>query len=101
MQHVAILRLKSEATEEAQAKLRRAEVEKVWELTVSGDLRSIHFFSGVGHGALLHLEAPDRASAEAAVHSLPMVAAGLLEAEVLTLAPFTGLAALFATPAAA
>lgn len=97
MQHVAILRLRSDATEEAQAKLRRAEVEKVWELTVSGDLRSIHFFSGNGHGAFLHLEAPDRASAAATVRSLPMVEAGLLEAEILTLAPFTGIAALFAT----
>ena len=32
MQHVVILRLKPGTTEEAQAKLRRAEVEKVWEL---------------------------------------------------------------------
>lgn len=96
MQHIAVLRLEPEVTEEAQAKLRRAEVERVWELTVSGMLRSIHFFSGEGRGAVLHLETSDRSAAEAAVRSLPMVSAGLLRAEMLTLAPFTGFAALFA-----
>lgn len=101
MQHIAILRLTPEATEDAQANFRRAEVEKVWDLTVSGMLRSIHFFSGEGRGAVLHLETSDRAAAEAAVQSLPMVGAGLLRAEVLTLAPFTGLAALFAGSATA
>ena len=101
MQHIAILTLKPEATEEAQASHRRAEVERVWEMTVSGTLRSIHFFSGASHGAVLHLEAADRGEAEAVVQSLPMVAAGLLQAEVLTLAPFTGLAALFAASAPA
>lgn len=99
MQHIAILKLNPEATEEAQARHRRAEVERVWELTVSGTLRSINFFSGEGRGAVLHLETPDRPSAEQAVNSLPMVSAGLLHAEILTLAPFTGLAALFAAPA--
>ena len=101
MQHVAILKLKSEATEEAQARHRRAEVEKIWELTVAGTLRAAHFFSGEGRGALLHLETADREEAEAAIYSLPMVAAGLLDAQILTLTPFTGLAALFAPSEAA
>jgi hypothetical protein len=96
MQHIAILKLKPEATEEAQAKLRRAEVQMVWKLMVSGALRSINFFSGDGRGAVLHLETPDRPSAEAVVQSLPMVGAGLLRSEILSLAPFTGLAELFA-----
>lgn len=78
-----------------EAKLRRAEVEKVWELIVAGTLRSINFFSGEGRGAVLHLESPDRSSAEAAVQSLPMVGAGLLRSEILSLAPFTSLAELF------
>jgi hypothetical protein len=98
MQHVVILRLKPEATEAEQAELRRAEVQRVWELTVSGTLRSIHFLSGQERGALLQLETLDRTAAEAAIQSLPMIGAGLLEAEILTLAPFTGLAALFANP---
>lgn len=100
MQHIAVLKLKPDATEEAQAKHRRAEVEMVWDLTVSDTLRAIHFFSGPGRGAVLHLETPDRASAEAVVARLPMVAAGVLQVEILSLAPFTGFAALFGTPAA-
>lgn len=96
MLHIAILTLKPEATEEAQAKLRRAEVERVWELIVAGTLRSINFYSGNGRGAVLHLETSDRSSAEAAVQSLPMIEAGLLRSEILSLAPFTGLAELFA-----
>lgn len=98
MQFLVILRLKPEVTEEAQVKLRRAEVEAVWRLIASGTLRSIHFFSGEGHGAVLNVEAPDRATADSAVSSLPMVEAGLLHPQILTLTPFTGLAALFAAP---
>jgi hypothetical protein len=103
MQHIVILRLDPGASEEAQARYRRAEVEKVWDLTVSGTLRSIHFFSesGSNHGAVLNVETADRAGAETAARSLPMVAAGLLRAEILTLTPFTGLAALFANSEAA
>lgn len=98
MQHVAILRLRADASEEAQAQLRRAEVEAVWALTVSGHLRAINFFSGEGHGAILQLETSDREAAEASMRRLPMVEAGLLDIELLTLAPFTGFAALFAAP---
>ena len=96
MQHIAILKLKPEATEDAQSKHRHAEVEKIWDLIVSGALRSINFFSGEGRGAVLHLETPDRSSAEETIRNLPMVSAGLLHVEILTLAPFTGLTALFA-----
>lgn len=96
MQHIAILRLKATASEEEQARLRKPEVVKVWEMLASDSLRAIHFFSGSGRGAVLQIEAPDRAQAESLVRQLPMVATGLLEAEILTLTPFTGLQALFA-----
>ncbi|HEY0685995.1 MAG TPA: hypothetical protein VGD45_26875 [Steroidobacter sp.] len=96
MQHIAILKLKPTATEEDQAKLRHAEVAKVWELLVADSVRAIHFFSGSGRGAVLNIEAPDRAQADALVRQLPMVAAGLLDVEILTLTPFIGLQALFA-----
>jgi hypothetical protein len=98
MQHIAILRLKPEATEEAQTKHRQAEVRKIWDMTVSGTLRSINFFSGEGRGAVLHLETADLSEAQSIVRSLPMVEAGLLQAQILSLTPFTGLAALFAAP---
>lgn len=96
MQHIAILKLRVTATEQDQARLRTAEVAKVWELLVADSLRSIHFFSGSGQGAVLHIEAPDRAQADALVRQLPMVVGGLLDVDLLTLAPFTGLQALFA-----
>lgn len=96
MQHIAILKLTSTASEADQARLRLAEVTKVWELLVADSLRAIHFFSGPGRGAVLHIEASDRAQAESLVNQLPMVEAGLLEVELLTLAPFIGLQALFA-----
>jgi hypothetical protein len=98
MQHIAILKLKPTASEADQAKLRMAEVTKVWELLAADSVRAIHFFSGAGRGAVLHIEAPDPTQADALVRQLPMVAAGLLDAEILTLAPFTGLQALFAEP---
>jgi len=96
MQHIAILTLKPTATEAAQAQHRKAEVAAVWEMTRSDVLRTIHFFSGRGRGALLHIEAKDLPEAEAHVRRLPMVEAGLLDAQVLTLAPFTGFEVLFA-----
>lgn len=96
MQHIVILKLKPTASEADQAKLRVAEVTKVWELLVADSVRSIHFFSGSGRGAVLHIEASDRAQAESLVNQLPMVDAGLLEVEILSLAPFIGLQALFA-----
>jgi len=95
MQHIAILRLKPTATEADQAQLRTAEVTKVWEMLVADSLRSIHFFSGSGRGAVLHIEANDAKEAGTLVRQLPMVAAGLLEPEILSLAPFTGFQALF------
>jgi hypothetical protein len=96
MQHIAILTLKPTATEAAQAKYRKAEVAKVWEMTKADVLRSIHFFSGAGRGAILQVEAKDRGEAEAYVRQLPMVDAGLLDVQILSLAPFTGLEVLFA-----
>jgi phage-related baseplate assembly protein len=96
MQHIVIVRLKPDATEDQQAKHRMVEAIKVWELTVAGVLRSIHFFSGSGRGAVLQIETKDRAEAEACMQQLPMVKAGLLEAEVLSLAPYSGLDILFA-----
>jgi hypothetical protein len=100
MQHAVILRPKPDATEEAQANLRRAEIEKVWDLIVSGELRSIHFIPGARRGAFLQLETPDRPGAEAVVRSLPRVEAGVVDVEILALEPFTGLEILFAPRAA-
>lgn len=93
MQHIVILRVKPDASEEEQARHRKAEAATVWELMKSDVIRSIHFFPGPG--AVLHVEAKDHPEAEAYVNRLPMVQAGLVAVEVLPLRPFTGLASLF------
>jgi hypothetical protein len=94
VQFLAILRVRSNVTEEQQAAIRRAEVEAVWELTKSGILRSIRFSDGPG--AVLEIEAASRDEAAAHIAALPMVEADLLSVDLLALIPFTGFAALFA-----
>jgi len=95
MQFLAILRLRSDATEERQAAVRRAEVEAVWGLTKTGILRSIHFIAAPGRGAVLTIEAADLGEATSQVDALPAVKEGLLEPEIIGLAPFIGYEALF------
>jgi len=98
MQIVAILRVSANATAEEQAKHRRTEAQAVWGLLASGVLRSIHFHDGPG--ALLLLETPSRKDAERQIAELPMVRANLVDAELLSLKPFTGLEDLFDKKAA-
>lgn len=95
MQFLAILRLRDDATEEKQAAVRRAEVTAVWGLNKSNILRSIHFMVAPGRGAVLTIEAADLGEANSHVDALPAVKAGLLESEIIGLAPFSGYEALF------
>jgi hypothetical protein len=59
-----------------------------WELYKTGMIREM-YFRGDSKGAVLVLESPDLASAEATMKKLPMVEAGLLEAQLIVLNPFT------------
>jgi hypothetical protein len=93
MQHLVILRVKPDATEEEQAQHRKAEAAMVWELITSDVVRSIHFIPGPG--VALHVEAKDEQEAETYINRLPMVEAGVVGSDVLPLRPFTGLTALF------
>jgi hypothetical protein len=95
MQYLAILRMRPEATESDQAKIRDAEVRKVWELVKADKIRSIHFISEPGRGAVLKLEAADAREARQHVDALPAVKAGLLSPEIVGLIPFHGYEALF------
>lgn len=95
MQFLAILCLRSDATEEKQAAVRREEVAAVWDLTKAGNLRSIHFIAAPGRGAVLTIEAADVGEATAHIDALPAVKAGLLDPEIIGLAPFSGYEALF------
>jgi len=92
MQHLAIFRVKPEATEEQQEPLRRPEAMKVWELIQEDVLRSIHF---IPKGAVLQLETKDAVEAERYINQLPMVREHVVSVELLPLRPFTGLKDLF------
>lgn len=93
MQAAILIRVKPDATEDAQAKQRVAEAQAVWYHQASGVLRSIHFHDGPG--VLMVVEVVDRQEAERLAGDLPMVRAGLVGFEVLELKPFTAFEALF------
>jgi hypothetical protein len=93
------MRLKPGTTPGQLAPLLKPEAAKAWEMMTAGVLRSVHFIKGPA-GAVLMFEAADEKEVEAHVGQLPLVEAGVATVEVLALVPFTGWAALFATPAA-
>lgn len=74
---------------------RVAEARRVWELYLDGTLREIYFRADRTL-AVLALECDDVAQARAALDTLPLVKAGLVEFEVIPLVPYPGLSRLFA-----
>lgn len=73
----------------------KAEARAVWELYQSGLLRELYFRPD-RHTAVLILECQEEAQARAALADLPLVQAGLIEFELIPLAPYTGFERLFA-----
>jgi muconolactone delta-isomerase len=82
------------ATAEAFQPLLKPEAARVWELTRSGILRE-SYFDRDRHTAVLVLECDDVEGARDVLSSLPMVAAGLIEFDIIPLAPYDGFARLF------
>jgi len=68
---------------------------RVWELTQSGALREI-YFRAERSTAVLVLECAGVEEAQGLLAGLPLVAAGLIEFELIPLAPYPGFARLFA-----
>lgn len=97
MQFLVVMKLKPGITREKLAPIARVETQKAWDLVAAGVMRTIHYIAG--GGAVMLLETPDRAQAESHINALPIVEAGLVDTELLELAPYTGFAALFAAPA--
>jgi hypothetical protein len=95
MQFLAVLKAKPDVPREKLGPLMKPEAAHVWEMMMSGVLRSIHYIKGPV-GAILFLETSDDKEAALHVGKLPMVEHGLLSVEILPLTPFAGLAALFA-----
>jgi hypothetical protein len=72
------------------------EAGRAWELHQQGTVRELYFREDQP-SAVLSLECPNVAAAQAAVDSLPMVQAGLIRFELLPLRAYPGFARLFAT----
>jgi muconolactone delta-isomerase len=80
--------------------LAAAEARRAWELWQAGTIRDLYFRADET-SAVLMLECKDAAAAWKALSSLPLVAAGLIEFEVLPLRAYPGFGRLFASDATA
>ncbi len=75
--------------------LKRAEALRAWELYQAGQLRELYFRQDRPEAVLI-LECQDTAEARALLGSLPLVAHGLIDFEVIALTAYPGFARLFA-----
>jgi hypothetical protein len=96
MRFVAISR-RTDAYDPARiAALAAAEAAAVWALHIDGSVSAFHFDADrPDPRGILFVEAPDRASAEAVLARLPMVAEGLIGFDLHALGPYLGLRAAF------
>jgi hypothetical protein len=74
--------------------LLEAEARRIWELQQSGELREIHFRLDQ-HTAVLVLECNGMEEARQVLATLPLVAAGLIQFDIIPLVPYDGFARLF------
>jgi muconolactone delta-isomerase len=78
--------------------IRVPEARRAWELYQAGTIRQIWFRADRANGVLL-LEVADLAEARAVIDSLPLVAAGLIDFDLVPLRPYPGFARLFSEAA--
>ena len=74
--------------------LLRSEAERVWELYQSGVIREVYFREDRA-AAVLILESADPEEAFSVLRTLPLVHEGVIDFELIPLAPYTGFARLF------
>jgi len=79
----------------------KAEIEAVWQLYAQGVVREFYARADQGGPAVLTVESETVESAQTALAELPLVEQGLIDLELIPLAPFNGLAQLFANGARA
>ena len=82
------------ADEQFTPEMAAAEARRAWDLHQAGVIRELYFHANEPT-AVLVLECSDLAQADAALASLPMVSAGLIEFEVLPLRAYPGFSRLF------
>lgn len=73
-----------------------AEAKQVWDLQQAGAIREIYFRADRSD-AVLVLECRDAEEARGVLATLPLVAAGLIDFDIVPLRPYPGFARLFAT----
>lgn len=79
------------------AELRPAEARQAWDLYQAEIIRELYFRADRPNGVLV-FEVADLTAARAAVDSLPLVAAGLIDFDLVPLRPYPGFARLFREP---
>lgn len=95
MKIIAIERELPGITEEHLQPYLKEESARAWELYQSGIVRELHFRVD-RPGALLVLEAASVEEAKKTLATLPLVREGLIEFDLIPLAPYPGFARLFA-----
>jgi muconolactone delta-isomerase len=95
MKFLALERELPNTTAEAFQPLLRDEARRLWELQQSGALREV-YFNADQHTAVLILECGDGEMARHLLASLPLLQAGLINFDVITLVAYDGFARLFA-----
>jgi hypothetical protein len=73
-----------------------AEAATVWSLYQAGVIRELYFRQDRSDAVLI-LECADAAEAREVLRTLPLVQAGLIDFEIIPLAPYPGFARLFVT----
>lgn len=94
MKILAIERENPSAAPEQFRQHARAEAARAWELHQQGVIRELYFRADRSE-AVLVLECPDVESARRVLATLPLVASGLIEFELIPLVAYPGFARLF------
>jgi muconolactone delta-isomerase len=94
MKFLAIEKEVPGVTEEQCAPHLRSEAERAWELYKEGKIRELYFRADRAE-AILILECENIQEAHSVIDSLPLVKNGLIDFDLIPLAPYPGFARLF------
>ena len=95
MKIVVLAQRRPEVTVETMRPHFKAEIEAVWGLYTQGIVRDFYARADQGGPAVLMLESESVDSARQALAKLPLVEMGMLDLDLIPLAPFTNLSQLF------
>jgi hypothetical protein len=90
MKYLALERELDLGQKQSTPSVRESEARRVYELYLQGILREI-YFSKEGHNAILILECKDEEEARKTLETLPLVQEKIIEFQLITLLPYTGL----------